>query len=381
MVRIIADDKIPFLKGVLEPYAEVKYIPGHLISTNHLNYAEGLIIRTRTKCNRQLLENSSVRFIATATIGFDHIDTEYCKGKGINWTNAPGCNSGSVQQYIASVLMHIEMKEQRPINELTLGIIGVGHVGKKIEKLALALGMKVILNDPPRARTEGPSSFTDLDDLLKQSDIITLHVPLNRDGKDITLHMADSSFFKKMNPQAWFINASRGEICKTDDLLAAHKNGIVKDMVLDVWENEPDIDTDLLHQCFIGTPHIAGYSLDGKANGTAMAVQSCSQFFGFSLNKWYPENLRLPPNALIDLTTERLNDNENISKAILKAYTVCEDDSNLRASPTLFEKLRGEYPLRREFNSYSIKLDKSNVELARILNEIGFNILESNVRM
>jgi erythronate-4-phosphate dehydrogenase len=375
MIRIIADDKIPFLKGVLEPYAEVKYIPGHLISNIHLKSAEGLIIRTRTKCNRELLESSPVRFIATATIGFDHIDTQYCKEKGINWTNAPGCNSGSVQQYIASVLMHIEVKEQRAINEMTMGIIGVGHVGKKIEKLARALGMKVILNDPPRARAEGQSSFTDLDELIKQSDIITLHVPLNYSGKDKTFHLADFSLFKKTKPQAWIINASRGEICNTYDLKAAHKTGIVKDMVLDVWENEPNIDADLLHQCFIGTPHIAGYSIDGKANGTAMAVQASSQFFGFSLNNWHPVNLPLPPNALIDLTVDKLNDNENLRKAILKSYAVCEDDCNLRASPAEFEKLRGEYPMRREFASYSIKLDKSRVELAKILSEIGFKIL------
>ena len=170
MIRLIVDDKIPFLEGALEPFAEVNYVPGHLIRREHLASAQGLIIRTRTKCNKDLLEGTAVKFIATATIGFDHIDTEYCAEKGIRWTNAPGCNSGSVQQYMASVLMHIELKEQRPINDMTLGIVGVGNVGKKVEKLARALGMKVLLNDPPRARTEGQSSFINLDQLLKDSD-------------------------------------------------------------------------------------------------------------------------------------------------------------------------------------------------------------------
>lgn len=151
MIKIVADDKIPFLKGVLEPFAEVKYIPGHLVSAEHLKSAQGLIIRTRTRCNENLLKSSAIKFIASATIGFDHIDTEYCAGKGIHWTNAPGCNSGSVKQYIASVLMHIEVKEQKALSDMTIGIVGVGNVGKKVEKLARAFGMKVLLDDPPRA--------------------------------------------------------------------------------------------------------------------------------------------------------------------------------------------------------------------------------------
>ncbi len=374
MTRLIIDDKIPFIKGILEPFAEVKYIPGGAITSDHMKQADGLIIRTRTRCNRELLELGNVKFISTATIGFDHIDTVYCEQKGIYWANAPGCNSGSVMQYMASVLMHLEVKEQRPINEFTIGIIGAGNVGKKIEKLARALGMPVLVNDLPRARAEGPSEFTPLADLIRNSDIITMHTPLNLQGEDKTFHLADDGFFKLMKPQSCFINASRGEVCNSAALKNAHKSGIVKNIVLDVWENEPAIDLELLRQSFIATPHIAGYSTDGKANGTAMSVQACSRFFGFSLNNWYPENIPAPKNSKVDLSSEKQNNNENIRKAILSTYAVCEDDSHLRAAPSSFEKLRGDYQGRREFHAYSIKQDPANEELAKILKEIGFKI-------
>jgi erythronate-4-phosphate dehydrogenase len=377
MIKIVADDKIPFLAGVLEPFAEVLYVPGHLISSEHLKSAQGLIIRTRTICNARLLENTTIKFIASATIGFDHIDAQFCLGKGIDWTNAPGCNSGSVQQYMASVLMHIELKEQRPLCDMTIGIIGVGNVGKKVEKLARALGMKVLLNDPPRERIEGPSEFVNLDQLLNQSDIVTLHVPLYRDGPDRTYHLTDRSFFKKMKPQSWLINASRGEICNSIAIKEAYENNILADMVLDVWENEPLIDLDLLQKCFIGTPHIAGYSVDGKANGTSMAVQACSRYFGFRRNSWYPANLPKPDNTLIDLKSSILSHNEAVRKAILSSYDICKDDCNLKANPLLFEKLRGEYPTRREFHAYSIIMDPSRTELSELLSDIGFNILTS----
>jgi erythronate-4-phosphate dehydrogenase len=374
MIRLVADDKIPFLKGVLEPYAEVNYIPGNLISSAHLKSAQGLIIRTRTRCDANLLEKSDVRFIATATIGYDHIDSEFCSRKGIEWTNAPGCNSGSVQQYIASVLMLIELNEQLPIANLTLGIVGVGNVGRKVEKLARALGMQVLLNDPPRARAEGPSSFVSLDQLLSQSDIVSIHVPLNYDGKDKTYYLANQTFFSKMKPQSWFINAARGEVCNTSDLKIAHSKGIIRDFILDVWENEPNIDHELLNQCFIGTPHIAGYSVDGKANGTSMAVNACSRYFNFKLPEWYPENLPFSGNSLIDFSSEKHNDPDLIKQAILSTYNVCADDSSLRSSTASFEILRGEYPIRREFPAYTVKIDPSRTELGKVLHDIGFKI-------
>jgi erythronate-4-phosphate dehydrogenase len=375
MVRLVIDDKIPFLKGVLEPYAEVKYVPGRRIETDLLKHADGMIIRTRTRCNRELLESTQVKFISTATIGFDHIDAEFCREKGIHWTNAPGCNSGSVMQYMASVLMQIEVKEQRPLSEMTLGIIGVGNVGKKVERLARALGMAVLLNDPPRARDELSSTFIPLEDLLNKSDIVTLHTPLNLSGEYKTFHLADSNFFSKMKPQSWFINASRGEVCNSGHLKLAHTSGLVKDFILDVWENEPEIDLELLDQCFIATPHIAGYSADGKANGTAMSVQACSNFFGFNLPSWYPDNIPEPLSPLINLTMEKLSSAEQIRKAILATYRVCEDDSSLRISPSLFEKLRGDYPIRREFPAFSVKMDSSNSEARNTLKMIGFNLI------
>ncbi|GET29786.1 4-phosphoerythronate dehydrogenase [Prolixibacter sp. SD074] len=196
-MKIIIDDKIPYIKGALEPFAEVVYLPGSKTTPEVVKDAGALITRTRTKCNRELLEGSGVKFIATATIGFDHIDTEYCSETGIEWTNAPGCNSGSVEQYIASALAVLSQKRHFALSGKTLGIVGAGNVGKKVARIAGAYGMKVLLNDPPRERAEGKSNFVSLDEILAQSDIITLHVPLNMAGEDKTFHLADDAFFAK----------------------------------------------------------------------------------------------------------------------------------------------------------------------------------------
>ena len=215
MLRIIADNKIPFLQGALEPYAEVVYMPGSEIEQKHLVKADALLIRTRTKCSEKLLKATAVKFIATATIGFDHIDSAYCESRNIQWTNAPGCNASSVQQYIASLLIHLSRKYEWLLQDKVLGIIGVGHVGSKIEKLAFTIGMKVLLNDPPRERAEGKSNFAALDQVLAESDIVSLHVPLNYKGIDKTFHLASRRFFEKMKQREWFINAARGEVTET----------------------------------------------------------------------------------------------------------------------------------------------------------------------
>ena len=194
-IKIIADNKIPFLKGVLEPYADIKYLPPSEINHNSVKQADGLIIRTRTKCDAQLLEGSNVKFIGTATIGYDHIDTKYCESKSIKWISAPGCNSFSVMQYISSVLVVLAKKKILQLNNLTIGIVGVGNVGTKIAKVAKLFGMKVFLNDPPRTRIEGKNDFIELDELIAQSNIITFHVPLIKDGIDKTYHMVDEAFF------------------------------------------------------------------------------------------------------------------------------------------------------------------------------------------
>ena len=224
MIKIIADDKIPYLKGVFEPVAEVKYLKQEDIINENIRDADALIIRTRTRCNAELLDNSMVKFIATTTIGIDHIDTAFCESKGIKWVNAPGCNSSSVQQYLVSALLTIAKLKNFPLDKKTIGIVGVGNVGSKVEKIARLLGMKVLLNDPPRERKEGTKRFVPLDQLVDESDIITFHVPLNKNGIDKTFHLADESFFEKFNNSKILINTSRGEIVDTISV----KNAIKK---------------------------------------------------------------------------------------------------------------------------------------------------------
>jgi erythronate-4-phosphate dehydrogenase len=208
-LKIVIDDKIPFIKGVFEPFSEVLYLPGQKIEHRHVKDADAIITRTRTICNRELLDNTSVKFIATATIGYDHIDTSYCNENGIIWKNAPGCNSGSVMQYVASALASLAKKYNFSFQDRTLGVVGVGNVGKKIVRLGEALGMRVLLNDPPVMR-RGACGFISLEGILRECDIISLHTPLNLSGEDKTFHLFDENTFKKINPNTIFINTSRG---------------------------------------------------------------------------------------------------------------------------------------------------------------------------
>jgi erythronate-4-phosphate dehydrogenase len=373
-MKIVADDKIPFLKGALEPYAEVVYIPGKQINREILTDADALLIRTRTKCTENLLDGTRVRFIGTATIGFDHIDTHYCSKNKITWTNAPGCNSSSVQQYIAVTLLKISSEYHFNLKDKTLGIIGVGNVGSKVEKFARSIGMNVLLNDPPRARVEGKKKFHSLNTVLSESDIVTVHVPLNVVGEDYTYHLFNEESFRKFKKGAWFINTSRGEVTDTYALKKVLNSDRLGGAAIDVWENEPDIDLELMQQTFITTPHIAGYSTDGKANGTSMVVNSLTRFFKLPSEYWYPKNVPLPASTYISIDCNKKPEEEIIREAVIHTYNIDEDNARLRLSPTDFEKLRGDYPLRREFTSYTVDLKDGTEKVRQILNELGFSI-------
>ena len=374
MIKVVADDKIPFLKGVLEPFADVMYVPGMKITNSILKDADALLTRTRTKCTTGLLSGTRVRFIGSATIGFDHIDTGYCELNNIKWTNAPGCNSSSVQQYITAALLKLENDKEFILKGKTIGIIGVGNVGSKVEAIARVLGMNVLLNDPPRAREEGMENFVTIDEILKRSDIVTLHVPLNMEGDDKTFHLMNAATFELMRDNAWFINTSRGEITDTIALSGALLSGKLAGAILDVWENEPDIDADLLDHAFLATPHIAGYSADGKANGTAMTVNSLSSFFGLPLKNWYPGNIPDPLLPVIELDGAGKSDEDILKEAVFHTYNIDEDDARLRRLPADFEMQRGNYPLRREFGSYSIKEINCSARCLNILERLGFRI-------
>ncbi len=374
MLRIIADENIPFLKGVLEPYADIKYMSGRQISRDAVKKADAILVRTRTQCNESLLRNTSVRFIGTATIGFDHIDTEYCRMKGIKWVNAPGCNSSSVQQYVASALLRIASEHRFMLKNKTIGIVGVGNVGSKVASFAKIMGMRVLLNDPPRQRKEKNNEFSDLDTILRESDIITLHVPLTFEGQDKTFYFFNKDIFDNTKQGAWFINTSRGEVVNTEDLKKAISGEKLAGSVLDVWENEPELDIPLMHMSYLSTPHIAGYSTDGKANGTVIIVRELSNFFGLKLSSWTPERIPEPvsPSLIIDVNGK--NTEEIVRRSVFHTYNIIEDDVKLRFDPSLFEKLRGNYPVRREFPAYTINLRGDNHEAAELLNKLGFRI-------
>ena len=226
-MKIVIDDKIPYIKGAFEPFAEVVYLPGNKTGPEDIKDADALITRTRTKCNEYLLKDSQVKFIATATIGYDHIDTGYCHKAGIKWTNAPGCNAESVNQYIASALFSWSKRKNIDLKDKVIGVTGVGHVGSKVARLCETIGMKVLLNDPPRERSEGSKKFVDLNRICKEADIITLHVPLNTSGPDATLHMVDESFLYNLKKKPLIINSCRGEVFDTKSVITAFDKGIV----------------------------------------------------------------------------------------------------------------------------------------------------------
>ncbi len=375
-IKIIADDKIPFLKGVLEPFAEIEYYPGKDITKDKIINADALIIRTRTQCNADLLEGTDVKFIATATIGIDHIDTKYCDKNNIKWTNAPGCNSSSVMQYVTSALLTLAEKENFLLADKTIGIIGVGNVGSKIQKVADILGIKVLLNDPPRARVEGDEQFCDLNKIKEEADIITFHVPLITEGEDKTFHLADEKFFNELMKYPIIINSSRGEVLKTSAINSAIKNNQVKNVVIDVWEDEPDIDLELLDLVDFGTPHIAGYSTDGKVNGTTVCVNKINRFFNLGLKEnWAPENI---PNAVngnkIYLDCNSKTEQEILNEAVQQTYSITDDDKILRNSPETFEKQRGDYRIRREFDNYFIQPANCNSNMEDKLKKMGFKM-------
>jgi len=375
MIKVVADNKIPFLEGALEGVALVEYVPGAEISRNHLADADALITRTRTPCRKELLEDSHVRFIASATIGYDHIDTDYCGEKGISWTNAPGCNSSSVEQYMVSTFLWLAVNRRLDLSGLTLGIVGVGNVGHKVARAARALGMRVLLNDPPRERAEGRELFVSLEVLQKESDIISLHVPLNRGGRDNTHHMLNPDFLDHVKHGTILVNSSRGAVVDEQALLEGIKSGKLSDVILDVFENEPAIGPDLLEALTLATPHIAGYSLDGKANGTSMSVRALSRFFELGLDNWSPANMPAPGQAEILADAADLELYELLWEIYSQIYDVSSDDQRLRNAPNNFETLRGDYPFRREAAAYAVRLFQGYPEIREILEKLGFDVL------
>ena len=341
-MKIVADLHIPFLEGVFEPYAEVVYKDGPEICREDCLDADVLITRTRTRCNADLLEGTSVKLISTATIGTDHIDLPWCEEHGIEVYSAAGCNAGGVMDYVFSAMYGVAARKKIPLQNAKLGIIGVGHVGRKVERAGRKLGFKILRCDPPRAEKEGPEGFHTLDEVLAEAQIVTLHVPLD----ETTRGMANDDFFSKIQPGAIFINAARGEIVDEAALLRARPK--LGALVIDTWCNEPDVNQRLLIECDIATPHIAGYSYQGKQNGTAMAVRAVARRYGIrELEDFYPETEDLDLHPML-LDTEGKSQGE-IASMLQYNYPIVTDDFLFRTEPQGFEMLRSQYQYRREF--------------------------------
>ncbi len=341
-MKAVVDDKIPYIEGQIETLADhVLYKRGSDITAADVRDADVLIVRTRTRCNRELLEGSSVRLVVTATIGYDHIDTEYLRQAGIFWTNCPGCNASSVRQYVHNSLLALDLL--RP--SLTVGVVGVGHVGSLVAADLAEAGLKVLCCDPP-LQAEHPEYVT-LERIAAEADIITFHTPLTRSGEHPTYHLADEAFFSSLVRRPLIINSSRGEVVDNAALVRALDNGLVRDAVIDTWEGEPDLNLQLLQRAVIATPHVAGYSADGKANATRMSLQAVCQHIGT------PFNLDIHPVRLSEVLDAEefaaLASLPTDSAALaLQLYNPLADTAHLKQSPERFEWLRGNYPLRRE---------------------------------
>ena len=330
-MKIIADSAIPFLEGVLEPFAEVRHLPGKSITAADVRDADALIIRTRTRCDATLLEGSRVRLIATATIGFDHIDLAWCAARGIRVATAAGCNARGVLQWIGAVLTHLSRTQGWEPADRTLGVVGMGHVGSLVRQYAEAWGFRVLACDPPREEREH-GGFLPLGEGAREADLLTFHTPLDAS----TRHLAAAALFREMKPGATVINSSRGEVVDGEALATSGLQ-----WVLDVWEHEPQIDARLLDRALLATPHIAGYSQQGKANATAMTVATLSRFFGLPLGGWYPPQ--------VAPCTPRPISWEELCATIGEAYDIEAESRLLKSRPGDFEALRDHYAYRKEY--------------------------------
>ena len=341
-MKIVADKTIPFIENVFEPYAEVVYIEGRDIGSEDVKDADAMIIRTRTRCNADLLDGSKVKMIATASIGSDHVDHAWCDEHGIHYQSALGCNANAVMNYVFSALYGTAARKSINLEGKNFGVIGVGNTGARVSSMARYLGFKTLLCDPPRAAAEGMDAFCSMDDLLRNADVVTLHVPLS----ETTRRMADEEFFSKMKPGAVFINTARGEVVDEAALMSAiPRLGAV---VIDTWNNEPYVNLDLVNMVDIATPHIAGYSYQGKQNGSAYAVRAIARYFGISeLYDFYPET----PIAELEAIKLNLKGKKQgeIASVLQYNYPVFTDDFMFRMNPSGFENLRLNYSYRREF--------------------------------
>lgn len=371
-MKILVDENMPYALDLFSRLGEVKAVPGRPIPLTELSDADALMVRSVTKVNRSLLEGKPVKFVGTATAGTDHIDEDYLQQAAVAFSAAPGCNAIAVVEYVFSALLMLAERDGFTLTDRTVGIIGVGNVGSRLQARLNAWGVKTLLCDPPRADRGDDEEFHSLESLVQQADILTFHTPLYLDGPYKTLHLASEELISRLKPGTILINACRGEVVNNDALLHCLEQGQELSTVLDVWEPEPDLNVALLARADIGTAHIAGYTLEGKARGTTQVFEAFSQFIG--------QPQQIPLDSLLpaaEIGTVSLSG--ALTQAILKrlvhlVYDVRRDDALLRSVAGVageFDKLRKHYAERREWSSLCVEC--SDESTALLLQALGFS--------
>ncbi|SFN56168.1 4-phosphoerythronate dehydrogenase PdxB [Xenorhabdus japonica] len=371
-MKILVDENMPYAEQLFQQLGEVQAIPGRPVPEGVLDDADAFMVRSVTKVNESLLQGSSVKFVGTATAGMDHVDQQWLSQAGIGFSAAPGCNAIAVVEYVFSALMLLAEQDQFQLKDKTVGIVGVGNVGGRLAVRLAALGVKTLLCDPPRADRGDEGEFWPLEKLVKEADILTFHTPLNQSGPYQTYHLADAELLSALPDNRILINASRGEVVDNQALLSVLQNGKKLRVVLDVWEPEPNLSLPLLALVDIGTPHIAGYTLEGKARGTTQVFEAYCEFLEQPRKTELADLLPTPDFSQVTVQGE-------VTQSVLKrlmhlVYDVRRDDAPLRqvaAQEGAFDQLRKHYPERREWSSLTVHCDSE--ESAQLLSRIGFN--------
>ena len=383
-MKIIADANIPCVSECFSSIGEVTVVGGRQMTPWNVADADILLVRSITPVGVDLLAGSKVRFVATATIGFDHIDINFLRQNKIGFASAPGSNANSAAEYVIAGLLDIGQQYNIDLEGQSIGIIGVGNVGSRVARKCAALGMRVYLNDPPLQRRTNDPKYLPIEELY-DCDFITLHTPLTFGGIDKTYHLIDEEFISSLKEECVFINASRGGVVDGRALKAAVRSDRLKAVILDVWENEPKIDAELLDRVDIGTPHIAGYSLDGKIAGLIMIYKATCEHFGLEPKFGLEDFLPAPVVPEVKLGSDILNEQQALSNVVRKVYPIQRDDKNLRQLldksadeiGPYFDSLRKNYPVRREFQNTGVVVKDANSPLARKLSGIGFGDVRS----
>jgi erythronate-4-phosphate dehydrogenase len=380
-VHIVVNKHTPYVVQAFEKIGKVTALGTREITKDTVRDADILIVRSETKVNRDLLEGSRVKFVGTVTIGTDHVDEEYLAKNGITFVSAPGSNSNSVSEYITAALLELAQNQGFSLHEKTIGIVGVGNVGSKVWRKAEALGLRVLLNDPPLERQGSTYPLHSLDELM-EADIVTLHVPLTHTGPNATHHLFNENRIRKIKQGAILFNTSRGGVVETEALKGTLLNKHLAAAVLDVWEGEPNINTSLLELVTLGSPHIAGYSLDGKVNALRMNYEAVCRFLSLPIDR--DINSLVPDPALpeIKIDTTKLSNEQALREIVKECYDIRLDDRLLRQLISIpekdrgkyFQKLRAEYRVRREFFNSTVSLPNKAKEITDVLRLLGFKV-------